>query len=186
MSLSIIHVSLFISCFFLCNMCKMDGWMDRSFISTSSFFPSQISVLATIIVFHFAIFIATGVVVGTHTDIDIMQFFCQLFYMLWGLVLFCSYVAVFRRLVQQAVKRQDNATSEPGTKHYNGGTKVKAKSKFTLSLAVKVSYFLCEVSVADSNITLTTCYFHYYRLTVFLFCFHISAGTQFTIKSAKW
>ena len=95
------------------------------------------SMLMTIVAVHFAISIVTDVVVGMYAGMQIMLFVCQLFFILWGLFLFFGYAYIFRRLYLHAVKRQKNVLQN-GLNFNGSGGLAKPKSKFTLSVAVKV------------------------------------------------
>lgn len=99
----------------------------------------QMSLLMTIVVVHFAISIATDVVVGMYAGMGIMLFVCQLFFILWGLFLFFGYAYIFRRLYVHAVKRQKNVVQNNGSVYGGGGGLAKPKARFTLSVAVTVS-----------------------------------------------
>nr|KAG5702226.1 hypothetical protein BaRGS_030581 [Batillaria attramentaria] len=99
----------------------------------------KMSMLIVVTVFHFAISIATDVVVGMYAGMRIMLFVCQLFFILWGLFLFFGYAYIFRRLYLHAVKRQKNVIQKTGSYSMTGSI-VKPKSKFTLSVAVKVTF----------------------------------------------
>ncbi|KAK7101997.1 proline-rich transmembrane protein 4-like [Littorina saxatilis] len=97
------------------------------------------SLLMTIVVVHFAISIATDVVVGMYAGMEIMLFVCQLFFILWGLFLFFGYAYIFRRLYVHAVKRQKNVVQNNGSVYGGGGGLAKPKARFTLSVAVTVT-----------------------------------------------
>ncbi|KAL8596867.1 hypothetical protein ACOMHN_060675 [Nucella lapillus] len=111
----------------------------------------KLSLLITMTVFHFAISVVTDIIVGMYAGMEIMLFVCQLFFILWGLFLFFGYAYIFRRLYLHAVKRQKNfvvhhhSTKQQQQQQSNGtsgggGPVTKPKSKFTLSVAVKVTF----------------------------------------------
>ncbi|XP_076447571.1 uncharacterized protein LOC143284613 [Babylonia areolata] len=112
----------------------------------------KMSVLVTVVVVHFALSLVTDVVVGVLAGMQIMLFVCQLFFILWGLLLFAGYAYIFRRLYLQAVKRQKNVVLHQhaqgaGGGGGGGGGLVKPKPKFTLSVAVKVTFCTAMLGV---------------------------------------
>ena len=63
------------------------------------------AVLVGIITFHFVLSITTDVVIGLIADVRVMLVVCEIFFVLWGLFLFCAYIYIFRKLYMAAHRR---------------------------------------------------------------------------------
>lgn len=110
-------------------------------------------VLTFIVVFHFVLSIATDVLLGFYAGLQVMLFVCQVYFILWGLFLFFGYAHIFRKIYAHAVKRQkslyDQHRTAPGpclnsqksTKNASRGNQASGKSRYTLSTAIKVTFF---------------------------------------------
>ncbi|KAK3101697.1 hypothetical protein FSP39_005586 [Pinctada imbricata] len=115
----------------------------------------KISVLITIIAFHFVLSLATDIVVGISSDAKIMLLVCQFFYILWGIILFSGYFYIYRRLHESALMRQRTLTkytSVPSMSNKNGTlTKnshpTRKRSKYMLTSAIKVTLVAAAVGL---------------------------------------
>ncbi|GFO40489.1 proline-rich transmembrane protein 4-like [Plakobranchus ocellatus] len=108
----------------------------------------RLPVLLFIIVIHFGLSLASDLLVGHFAGARILLFVCQIYYVMWGLFLFVGYAYIFRKLYAHAVKRQKNviysstSTSLTFPSGSNGSLNFcKVRSRYTLSAAVKVTFF---------------------------------------------
>ena len=101
-------------------------------------------VLIMIILFHFVLSLTTDVVVGLFSSASIMLFICQLFFALWGLVMFIGYLLIFKKLYTVALNRQKALKALSKEKKLNGSMisfqEKKPKQRYTIGLAVKVTF----------------------------------------------
>ena len=101
-------------------------------------------VLIMIILFHFVLSLTTDVVVGLFSSASIMLFICQLFFALWGLVMFIGYLLIFKKLYTVALNRQKALNALSKEKKLNGSMisiqEKKPKQRYTIGLAVKVTF----------------------------------------------
>uniref|UniRef100_A0A2C9KAW3 Proline-rich transmembrane protein 3/4 domain-containing protein n=1 Tax=Biomphalaria glabrata TaxID=6526 RepID=A0A2C9KAW3_BIOGL len=99
----------------------------------------NIAVLLVIIAVHFALSVSADVLIGYQEWVYLLQFAGQVFYLVWGAVLFFGYAYIFRRLYSHALKRQKNAASSSPSEAWVSRTKIVMK--FTLSAGIKVTFF---------------------------------------------
>ena len=101
-------------------------------------------VLMIIILFHFGLSLSTDIVVGLFASASLMFFICQLFFVLWGLLMFIGYFIVFKKLYSAALNRQKALKELSKEKKLNGSAisfqEKKPKQRYTLGLAVKVTF----------------------------------------------
>ena len=90
---------------------------------------------------------ASDLLIGRFAGARIVLFVCQVYYILWGLFLFAGYAYIFRKLYSHAMKRQKNVIySSTSSSTFPGGsngslTSGKVRSRYTLSTAIKVTFF---------------------------------------------
>ncbi|XP_045165929.2 uncharacterized protein LOC123529603 [Mercenaria mercenaria] len=108
-------------------------------------------VLVFIVSLHFLLSISTDIVVGLFSSASIMIFICQVFFIVWGLLMFVGYLVLFRKLYKGAINRQKTMMGSPH-EHKNTATHgyhVKpSKQKYTLGLAVKITFISAFFGVA--------------------------------------
>ena len=101
-------------------------------------------VLMIIILFHFGLSLTTDIVVGLFASASLMFFICQLFFVLWGLLMFIGYFIIFKKLYSAALNRQKALKELSKEKKLNGSAisfqEKKPKQRYTLGLAVKVTF----------------------------------------------
>ncbi|KAL3852072.1 hypothetical protein ACJMK2_015760 [Sinanodonta woodiana] len=102
-------------------------------------------VLLAIIFFHFALSITTDIVIGFYTTAGLLLLICKFFFVLWGLLMFIGYILIFRRLYISAAHRHKIMAVHRAAEHKVNGVYSKNelkehKSRYTLSLAIKVTF----------------------------------------------
>lgn len=109
-------------------------------------------VLVVIIVLHFIISIATDIAVGLFASASVMILICQAFFILWGLLMFVGYLVIFRKLYKGAINRKKTLMGN----HYEHKTvdQSMSKQKYTLGLAVKVTFISAFFGVAIAGFEL--------------------------------
>ena len=112
----------------------------------------KLSVLIALIVLHFVLSLVTGVVAGFISGSKLMLLICRTLFVLWGLVLFCGYLYIFKNLHQSAVRRQRNAMQLLMTKSdsdINASTlNRKIQMKHPLSVATVVTLVTATLGLA--------------------------------------
>ncbi|XP_071155826.1 uncharacterized protein [Mytilus edulis] len=107
----------------------------------------KLSLLIGIITFHFALSIATSVIVGLFFSAQVLLLVCQFFYVIWGTVLFIGYFHIFNKLRLAAMFRNKNSASiykasfaSKDGKTNGRSMKKKSKNRYTLNTSVKITF----------------------------------------------
>lgn len=106
-----------------------------TFISKS---VTSAKLVAVVIAVHFLLSFTTDILTGLHLDARVLLFVCQVFYVLWGLVIFFGFTIIFSRLYKAALLRQ-NLMDKHTSRKLGLSNKQHKPPKLTLSLGVKVT-----------------------------------------------
>ncbi|CAH1785186.1 unnamed protein product [Owenia fusiformis] len=103
----------------------------------------KLSCLILIIALHFILHIVADVLIAFFFDSKIIVLICQIFFCMWGLILFGGYFYIFRKLYKSAVKRQKTmmASSVSLMKYkLQDVIPIRKPHKLTLGIAVKITF----------------------------------------------
>lgn len=106
-----------------------------TFISKS---VTSAKLVIVVIVVHFLLSFTTDILTGLHLDARVLLFVCQIFYMVWGILLFFGFMIIFARLYKAAILRQSLMDKHMSRK-LGLSNKQHKPPKLTLSLGVKVT-----------------------------------------------
>lgn len=96
--------------------------------------------LITVIVIHYLLPITAAILIGLFLSVKILLFVCQIFFVLWGLFLFLSYIYVYKKLHFAAGKRQKLLLQLREAKIHMDNYTIY-KERLTLCLGVTVALF---------------------------------------------
>lgn len=108
-------------------------------------------VLLVIVILHFALSIVTDIVVGFLSSASVLILVCQVFFIVWGLLMFIGYLILFRKLYKGAIHHQKTMAGLHEHKSpvlHGHGHQSKPKHKYTFGLAVKITFISAFFGVA--------------------------------------
>ncbi|XP_002737848.1 uncharacterized protein LOC100375776 [Saccoglossus kowalevskii] len=102
----------------------------------------KVKILTSIICVHFALSVSADLIVGFTSQAKILLLVCQAAFVLWGLLISCSYIYIFKRLYSSTVHRlreMRKMSLQKAVYALPGIRPIRKKPRTSLGTAVKVT-----------------------------------------------
>ncbi|XP_063443389.1 uncharacterized protein LOC134723767 [Mytilus trossulus] len=95
----------------------------------------KLTVLIGIIIFHFGLSIVTDIIVGLFARAQVLMLICQLFYIVWGTILFAGFLYIFTKLRTAAIRRSKISIHRGHTDRFTYQTRRTAIRRNVISVS---------------------------------------------------